>query len=145
MAADLVSHHCFLFCAAHGVVLFVAVLLIVVQLTIHPPPCFSNHSMQGQNWGCGSCHGFGGCSGLAVFVAAEMASLCRRCYAWLIVAFVCYVLLLVIWMWRFLQLSWLRVKSSTVDQCRYDSFFAFKMVYLYLCNSFSVVFIYCSY
>ena len=25
---------------------------------------------------------------LAVFVAAEMASLCRRCYAWLIVAFV---------------------------------------------------------
>ena len=33
----------------------------------------------------------------AVFVAAEMASLCRRCYAWLIVAFVCYVLLLVIW------------------------------------------------
>ena len=67
-----------------------------------------------------------------VFVAAEMALL-WRCYAWLIVAFVCYVLLLVIWMWRFLQLSWLRVKSSTVDQCRYDSFFAFKMVYLYPC------------
>ena len=70
---------------------------------------------------------------LAVFVVLEMALLCRRCYAWLIVAFVCYVLLLVIWMWRFLQLSWLRVKSSTVDQCRYDSFFAFKMVYLYPC------------
>ena len=45
----------------------------------------------------------------------------------------CYVWLLLIWMWRLLQLFWWGGILSAVDQCRYDSFLVLKMVHLYPC------------
>ena len=62
-------------------------------------------------------------NGVALLAMLRLADCCVCCCVWL----------LMIWMWPFLQLCWLGGKSSTVDQCRYDSFFAVKMVYLYPC------------
>ena len=68
MAAVLVSHRHFLLRAAHGAVLFLAALLIVVFSLLSPPSRFSNHSMQGRNRGNGSC--CGGVLDVAVVAAA---------------------------------------------------------------------------
>ena len=49
MAADLVSHRRFLFCAAHGAVLFLAALLIVV-FSLLSPPLFSQKAQVVVDW-----------------------------------------------------------------------------------------------
>ena len=136
MVADLVSHRRSLFCAAHGAVLFLAVLLILIWFTALPHLSLSNHFKAGSKLGLWRLswvwwlrwfrlfRQFFCCrNGVSVLVMLRLADCCVCRYVWL----------LLIWVWLQLQLCWLGEKSLAVDEFRYDSSMAVKMVYPYPC------------